>query len=168
MGCLSSKPAVKEAAPDSAADVDDAVDVAGASPGRQHADADDAAHAVDTSASAEAAAAAPPDAGEGGTDMSALETQQREAQACDAGPAGAADDLDTALRELNGRVQRRCGCGHTRLHPLLSTTDAVRRAAELAQREVSGVRRMPEAAPSGELLLELAQLHARIQARSAR
>jgi hypothetical protein len=136
MGCLSSKPEVPGSE-------DEKSGVAGATPEAPHAAAVDAGDADD--ADVDAAAAAPHAASEDDDDTPPDGLQHWE-EAC-AEPADAPLDHDAALRELNGRVQRR--------------------AAELAQRgRVSGAPRAQAAAPPGELLLDLAQLHARIEARA--
>ena len=141
MGCISSKPAVKEAAGSEG----EKSGAAGATPEAPHAAAVDVEHAGD--ADVDAAAAAPHAAREDDDDTPPDGLQHREEEACAEPAADAPLDYDAALHELHGRVQRR--------------------AAELAQpgRE-RGAQRAPAAAPSGELLLDLAQLHARIEARA--
>ena len=123
MGCISSKPVAKETAGGDKASAGGEVLQAS-----QHAANEDVQLAPETStasAAAAAAAAAAPHAARGdGVDegeeaFASLASQptrehreQREAEAggpCSSGVATPPVDLDAALRELNGRVQKRCG-----------------------------------------------------------
>ena len=172
MGCISSKPAVKQSSAG-----DGKASAAGVSQQTEQADKDEVQLAPATTA-ASAAAAAPHaardeciDEGVALAPLASPPTQrhseQHEAEAGGpelSGVQAPPVDLDAALRELNGRVQSRCGRVKALLQ-VVAGADADFRVDSLAHRGgESGVRCTQRAAPSAELLLGLAQVHARVAA----
>lgn len=175
MGCLSSKPAVNEAAKVKVGDVSSPVAATSSGAGAAShvaavANAEEA-HAVEPADSEQrrralqdSAGAAPASAAESAGAAPASAAVSAGAAPADLDSAGAALDLDSALRELHGRVHHRCVL-RMRCWLTADTAFGFRRTDALAQRgHASGGA--PDAAPSAELLLQLAELHARLVARA--